>query len=101
MIAWITERKDKLKDTLKAIGDCTKRLQEREGLATVIHDHHREQQSLGIVTDKGKELITKIEQEGGAAKVIGAGSKTGGCGMVLAIGIDAEKIPSQYPVIQL
>jgi hypothetical protein len=40
-------------------------------------------------------------QQGGAAKVIGAGSRTGGGGMVLALGIDAEQVPSEYSVITL
>ena len=101
LIAWIKERKIDLSAPLKTIGDCTERLRKGEDLATVIRDHNKAQQSLGVVSDKAKELITKIEQEGGAAKVIGAGSKTGGCGMILVIGIDAKQIDSMYPIIQL
>ncbi|MCA9371036.1 MAG: hypothetical protein KC680_03700 [Candidatus Peregrinibacteria bacterium] len=84
LIAWITERKEELQDALKTIGSCADRLLSGEDLATVIRDHHQAQCSLGIVTEEAKELIKKIEQEGGAAKVIGAGARTGGCGMILS-----------------
>ncbi|MDA0376549.1 MAG: hypothetical protein O3A80_04550 [bacterium] len=101
LIKWVTERKDELSEPLSMIGSCTDRLLSGEDLREVLTDHNTAQQSLGIVTDKAKELITKIEQEGGAAKVLGAGSRTGGCGMVLAIGIDTTKIDSKYPIIPL
>ncbi len=85
LVAWVTERKDELRDVLAEIGTCTDRLAAGEDIKTVIRDHHQAQCSLGVVIDKAKELITKIEQEGGAAKVLGAGSRTGGCGMVLSL----------------
>lgn len=85
LVAWITERKEELCEALETIGNCTERLLKGEDLKTVIRDHHRAQVELGVVTDKAKELITKIEQEGGAGKVLGAGSKTGGGGMILSL----------------
>jgi len=45
----------------------------------------RKLEGLGVVTEFGKRLIREIEKLGGAAKVSGAGGKTGkGCGMILA-----------------
>jgi len=101
LIKWIRSRKQELEDPLKIIGECSKKLQQSGDLAAVIREHNTAQQSLGIVSDKGKELITKIEQEGGSAKVVGAGGRTGGSGMVLAINIDASKIPDEFPTIVL
>ncbi len=88
LVAWMKSREQEMKPYLEAIGRCTERLIKDEDLATVIRDHHRAQLGLGVVTKEAAELITKIEAEGGAAKVLGAGSRTGGCGMVLAIGIE-------------
>ncbi len=105
LVAWIREREDELQDALATIGDCTKRLKlliaNTDGLQHIIRDHNAAQQALGVVSDKAKSLIKIIEQEGGAAKVIGAGGRTGGSGMVLVINCDANVIPSGYPVIRL
>ena len=101
LIEWVTERKDELEEPLKIIGSCSKKIQQNDNIIDVFKEHNKAQKSIGIVSDKAKELITKIEQEGGAAKVIGAGSKTGGCGMILAIGIDAKMIGDAYPIIRL
>lgn len=92
LIAWVTERKDDLDDAFASIGACSDRLLSGEDILDVIRDHHQVQVSIGIVTDKAKNMIKKIEQEGGAAKVIGAGSRTGGCGMVLVYGIEHPRI---------
>jgi len=101
LIAWVTERKEELSQALETIGNCSKKLQQNADISEVIREHNKAQQSLGIVTDKAKELITKIEQAGGAAKVIGAGSRTGGCGMILSLGIDASNMDTTYPIIPL
>ncbi|MBM3231075.1 hypothetical protein FJZ28_01985 [Candidatus Peregrinibacteria bacterium] len=85
LVAWVTERKDDLQSALEDIGNCTERLLAGEDVLTVIRDHNQAQQKLGVVTDKAKKLITKIEQQGGAAKVIGAGGRTGGSGIVMAM----------------
>lgn len=101
LVRWITEQKEDMRDILADIGTCADRLQNGEDFAAIIRDHNAAQQSLGVVTKEAKELITKIEQEGGSAKVIGAGGRTGGCGMILAVNTDASVIPTQYPVIVL
>lgn len=101
LVTWIQKRKDALQEPLQIIGKCSKKLQQSGSIAEVFIEHNKAQQLLGVVSDKAKELITKIEQEGGAAKVIGAGGRTGGSGMVLAINIDAEKIPTEFPTIIL
>ena len=101
LVKWVRSRKQELEEPLKIIGQCCKKLQQSGDFSAIIREHNAAQQSLGIVSDKAKDLITKIEQEGGAAKVVGAGGRTGGSGMVLAVGIDASKIPNEYPVISL
>ena len=87
-------------EALEEIGACTERLKSKH-LRDVIRDHNQAQQSLGVVTEEAKKLITKIEQEGGSAKVLGAGARTGGCGMVLALNVDASTISDAYPTIPL
>jgi mevalonate kinase len=101
LVKWIRSRKQELEEPLKIIGECSKKLQESGDLSAVMREHNTAQQSLGIVSDKVKDLITKIEQEGGSAKVVGAGGRTGGSGMVLAFNINESCIPNEYPVIPL
>ncbi|MBU0767131.1 hypothetical protein KKF55_05145 [Patescibacteria group bacterium] len=91
----------KITDALEKIGQCTDRLIKGEPLQKILPDHHRAQVALGIVPEEVQKLIEEIEDIGGAAKVLGAGAKTGGGGMVLAIGIDAHKIPQNFRVISL
>ncbi len=70
---------------LETIGHCTDRLLAGEDPKVVIRDHHKAQVALGVVPPSVQELIRDIEKKGGAAKVLGAGAKTGGGGMVLAL----------------
>ncbi len=70
---------------LKTIGTCTERILAGEDLPTVMHDHHRAQVALGVVTPEAQRIIAEIEKKGGAAKVLGAGARTGGGGMVLSL----------------
>ncbi len=72
-------------DAIQVIGNCTERLLKGEPLHTVMRDHHKAQVALGIVPDSTRKIIDQCESEGGSAKVIGAGGRTGGGGMVLAI----------------
>lgn len=79
---------DKKNQTMKAIetiGNCTERILSGEPLKNVMRDHHRAQVSLGVVPERAQKIIADIEAKGGAAKVIGAGGRTGGGGMVLAL----------------
>ncbi len=87
LVAWLTKRKDErvVQDALEAIGRCTDRLLEDEPAIMVFPDHHAAQLALGVVPPKTAELVAAIQKAGGAAKVIGAGARTGGGGMVLAI----------------
>lgn len=85
LIAWIKERKDALVEPLAEIGRCTERLLSGEALRNVMRDHHRAQVALGVVPKDVRELIAGIEAKGGSAKVLGAGGRTGGGGMVLAL----------------
>jgi mevalonate kinase len=83
LVAWVKERKEELVDALETIGTCTERIIRGEDLKRVMRDHHRAQVALGVVPKEVQSLIEEIEKKGGAAKVIGAGGRTGGGGMVL------------------
>ncbi len=87
LVSWIRSRSQEpaIADALKSIGACTNRLLGGEDPLAIFRDHHRAQVILGIVPSAVQELIAQIEAKGGAAKVIGAGGKTGGGGMVLAL----------------
>lgn len=70
-------------DAIQTIGHCTERILRGEDIKTVIRDHHRAQVALGVVPEETQKRIEEIERGGGAAKVLGAGARTGGGGMVL------------------
>ena len=86
LVAWMQGRETEVQKVLQVIGRCTERLLKGEPLDVVMHEHHRAQVALGVVPQGVQELVGDIEQNGGAAKVIGAGSRFGGAGMVLALG---------------
>ncbi len=94
LVTWITMRHvqgDKaIEPAIHAIGGCAQRMMNGEDFLTVIREHHQAQINLGVVSKKAQSLIKKIEQEGGYAKVIGAGGRTGGSGMVIAFGADPK-----------
>lgn len=103
LVTWMFSRhvagEPAIEQAIHAIGACAKRMQmlvtlspveARQAFATIIRDHHRAQCMLGIVNNKTKKLIKKIEQEGGYAKVIGAGGRTGGSGIILAFDTDTK-----------
>jgi len=87
---------------LEEIGECTNELLNFDAaeihespLRDVFKKHHRAQVALGIVPEEAQNLISEIEGSGGAAKVLGAGGRTGGGGMVLAI----HKKPGIFQII--
>ncbi len=92
LVAWVKARADSLHEPLRVIGECTERLLRGENVMTVLPDHHRAQVSLGVVPEHVQELVRKIEEAGGAAKVIGAGGRTGGGGMVMALHHEKETV---------
>jgi len=85
LIAWVRSRATEpdVKKALETIGECTERLARGEPLRGIVRDHHRAQIKLGVVPESTQKIIADIEKAGGFAKVIGAGGKTGGGGMVL------------------
>ena len=105
LVSWIEEQQDKLQSALKTIGKCTKQLKEGGDLRNIIRDHHRAQVSLDVVPLNVQDLIEAIENAGGSAKIIGAGGRTGGGGMVLAVHDDRETlqdaIPDEFPTFDL
>ncbi len=93
LVEWVRSREGEIGGALKTIGNCTERLVDGEPYAAIVRDHHKAQVALGVVPQGVQDLIAEIEAGGGSAKVIGAGSRTGGAGMVLAIG-NRERINS-------
>jgi len=89
LVAWMKTRKEEIAPAIVAIGDCTERLLRGESLHAVMRDHHRAQMALGIVPASAVAIINNAEKEGGSAKVIGAGGRTGGGGMVLCLPVQA------------
>lgn len=87
LVAWVQSRKGEpvLAHALRSIADCTERLIEGESPFSVFPAHSQAQVDLGVVMPSVQKMIKTIEESGGAAKVIGAGGRTGGSGMVLAI----------------
>lgn len=97
LVTWMLSRhvagEPEIEEAIHTIGACASRMQTlvtlspvegRQAFASIIRDHHQAQVKLGIVNAETQKLINKIEQEGGCAKVIGAGGRTGGSGMVIA-----------------
>ena len=87
LVAWVKKRSENEKNVraaLETIGKCTERIISGEPIKNVIPAHHRAQIALGVVPKKVQDMITEIEKSGSVAKVIGAGGRTGGGGMVLA-----------------
>lgn len=93
LVQWVKEREQEVSSAMQIIGTCADRLINGEDPSLVIRDHHKAQVALGVVPKTVQEMIGKIEKEGGASKVIGAGARTGGGGMVLGLGMgNHEKI---------
>jgi mevalonate kinase len=94
LVTWMLSRhvagEPEIEEAIHAIGACANRLEKGEDFSTIIRDHHQAQVNLGIVNAKTQSLIKKIEQEGGCAKVIGAGGKTRGSGIIIAFDTDPE-----------
>lgn len=85
LVAWVKSRAKELSEPLAMIGRCAERILAGEDLKTVIRDHHRAQVQLGVIPRAAQKIIEEIETRGGAAKVIGAGGRSGGGGMVLVL----------------
>lgn len=85
LVGWIRLREGEIKNPIAIIGECTERILRGEPLRDVLRDHHRAQVTLGVVPESAQKIIADIEKNGGTAKVLGAGGRTGGGGMVLAL----------------
>lgn len=85
LVAWVRSRKKELQEPLSTIGSCAERIVVGESLAVVLREHHKAQVALGVVPLHTQTLIREIEKKGGAAKVIGAGGRSGGGGMILSL----------------
>ncbi len=85
LVAWVRGREQQARQYVEAIGRCTRRLIAGEPLQRVMRDHARAQEGLGVVTPEAQRLIALVQSTGGTAKVLGAGARSGGCGMVLVL----------------
>lgn len=96
LVAWMALRfaqgEENVVSSFEIIGRCTERLLAGENPIAVLRDHHRAQVALGVVPQSVQELIAEIENAGGAAKVLGAGARSGGGGMALALHDDRTTI---------
>src|SRR3989338_2639162 len=79
-------RKAEMEKPLEPMGRGAERLARGEPLGAIMRDHHRAQVALGVIPPDVQQLIAEIENADGSAKVIGAGSRSGGAGMALALG---------------
>jgi mevalonate kinase len=85
LVAWVKSRKEELQEAIREIGACSRALARGESPVVIFPRHHRAQVKLGVVPETVQKLIENIEKTGGVAKVIGAGGRTGGAGIVLAL----------------
>lgn len=85
LVAWIRSREKELQEPLHVIGSAANRIIAGDDLANVIKDHHRAQVALGVVPKHAQDMINDIEKHGGSAKIIGAGGRLGGGGMILRL----------------
>ena len=85
LVAWMDSRQEEVAEALHTIGNCSERIIKGEDVKEVMRDHHRAQVALGVVPEEVHNTVKAIEDNGGAAKVLGAGAKTGGAGMILVI----------------
>jgi mevalonate kinase len=86
LVAWVKTRKTDVELPLSTIGRCTERLLAGDALHDIIRSHHQAQISLGVVPQIAQDLISELEEHGHVGKVIGAGGRRGGAGLVFALG---------------
>ncbi|OGJ57610.1 hypothetical protein A2635_01935 [Candidatus Peribacteria bacterium RIFCSPHIGHO2_01_FULL_51_9] len=95
LVEWVIKQGRNM-SALHTISSCTTRLLSGESPLTVFPDHHRAQVQLGIIPQNVQKFINEIEESGGTAKVLGAGGKTGGGGIVLVLHNDPSNLASSY-----
>ncbi|MBI3336385.1 hypothetical protein HYZ98_02345 [Candidatus Peregrinibacteria bacterium] len=98
LVAWVAARQHEpgVAAALQTIGHCTERLLKGEDIKEIFKAHHRAQVTLGIVPSHVQNFIAEIEESGGAAKVIGAGGRSGGGGIVLALAKNTSTLAASY-----
>lgn len=84
LVAWVRSRKEELQQPLAIIAATAEKVVQGANFKELIRAHHLAQIALGVVTKNAQEIIQTIEKSGGAAKVIGAGGRTSGSGMIIA-----------------
>ena len=86
-------RKNKKQETRnKKQSDIHSDTDARPSFNEILRAHHQAQISLRVVPKPIQELIEDIESSGGSGKVIGAGSQTGGAGMVLVLHSNPKEV---------
>lgn len=72
-----------------------------EDLIAIIKQGEKRLEHLGVVSDHVKQIIRKIEDSGGAAKISGGGGKTKGVGTILVYHTDRKKLEDVLSQFQL
>ncbi|MBI4036159.1 mevalonate kinase [Candidatus Daviesbacteria bacterium] len=84
---FLTNQESLVRQLLNVIKECN----EKEFIK-IIKAGEQNLESIGVVSPLVKPIIRKIEQAGGAAKICGAGGKTGPTGILLAYHQDKSKL---------
>ena len=96
-----------LQEILDENEDCTKKVAKalRSGdeklLIEAIGRGERTLEELGVVSNMAREIVKKVERDGGAAKILGGGGRKGPVGMMLVYHPDPKKLGLGLPMEQV
>jgi len=103
MVAMVGKKKDEYKDVFKKMGEIS-----NDWKPLKIKENQRLLEKIGVVGDRARVMVEKIEEVGGMAKVCGAGGVKKGSGILLGWHQDidnlvklAEKDRWQYYQVKL
>ena len=94
----LMRKKQKFEKLLAKNEECTKRVAkavaggDEEMLMGAIIDGERTLEEMGVVSRIGKKIARKVEESGGAAKILGGGGMKGPVGMMLIYGVEARRL---------
>jgi len=94
MVANVRAKYNEKKETFKALFSQTEAITEQiikafetsafENFYSLIQENQRLLEKMGVVSERAKRIIRRVESIGGAAKICGAGGKKKGSGIILA-----------------
>ena len=103
----ITNHESRITELLDENEDCTKKVAKalRSGdeklLIEAIREGERTLEELGVVSSMAREIVKKVERDGGAAKILGGGGRKGPVGMMLVYHPDPKKLGLGLPMEQV